>query len=708
MAQGVTESGPGAAASAPRTSDWHLGATRWTQLTLTENDPGRFDPDFWIDVMRETRSNAACISAGGYVAFYPTDIPHHYRSAHLGDTDPFGTLVDGARSLDMHVMARVDPHAVHADAARAHPEWLARTADGRPVEHWGYPDIWLTCPFGPYNREFITEVAREIVTRYDVDAVFANRWQGHGISYSEAALRSFRDETGFDLPRREGDSSDPAWRAYVVWRRRKLSELVSLWDRAVRDIRPHARFIPNLGSIAARDLDRDMLARHFPFFLIDKQGRSGVEAPWSAGRNAKRSRAVFRDRPVGLITSIGPEDHQHRWKDSVSPGAETTMWIVDGFAQGAFPWFTKFNGMVPDRRWVRPVADAFALHERLEPELAARTVTADVALLETGSEPAGTGTRAHEDGFYHALVEARIPFEIVAEQNLTVEELHRFTVLVLPDAERLSQEQCRTVQAFAESGGSVVAAHRSSLDDEYGTPRANFGLADVFGADLAMPVRGPVKNNYVALVGDHPTNAGFDGAQRIIGGTELIGVTARPGTDVPFRFVPDYPDLPMEEVYPREELGSPALIARDLPGGGRSVYVPFNLGALFWEALQPDHGTLVANAVRWALGAPERVRVRGRGLVDLAVWENPESVAVVIVNLTNPMALKGPMREILPLPEQEVSIALPEGAVGAHARLLVADADVPVRVREGRAEVIVGSADLLETVRFTWIRGEQA
>ena len=201
MAQGVTESGPEAAASAPRTSDWHLGATRWTQLTLTENDPGRFDPDFWIDVMRETRSNAACISAGGYVAFYPTDIPHHYRSAHLGDTDPFGTLVDGARSLDMHVMARVDPHAVHADAARAHPEWLARTADGRPVEHWGYPDIWLTCPFGPYNREFITEVAREIVTRYDVDAVFANRWQGHGISYSEAALRSFRDETGFDLPR---------------------------------------------------------------------------------------------------------------------------------------------------------------------------------------------------------------------------------------------------------------------------------------------------------------------------------------------------------------------------------------------------------------------------------------------------------------------------------------------------------------------------
>lgn len=709
MAQGVTGNGTQSAAGAVRVPDWHLGATRWTQLTLTENDPGRFDPGHWIDIMRETRSNAACISAGGYIAFYPTDIPYHYRSSHLADTDPFGELVEGARSLDMHVMARVDPHAVHPDAAAAHPEWLARDADGSPREHWGYPDIWLTCPFGSYNREFITEVAREIVTRYDVDAVFANRWQGHGISYSETARRSFRDETGYDLPRSEGDTSDPAWRAYVVWRRRKLSDLVSLWDQAVRDVRPHARFIPNLGSIAARDLDRDMLVRHFPFFLIDKQGRSGVEAPWSAGRNGKRSRAVFRDRPVGLITSIGPEHHQHRWKDSVAPGAETATWIVDGFAQGAFPWFTKFNGMVPDPRWIRPVAEAFELHERLEPEFAGRRITADVALLEAaGPEAARTGGRAHEEGFYHALVEARIPFELVAEQNLTVDELSQFKVLVLPDAERLSVEQCRTIQAYTEAGGSVVAAHRSSLDDEYGTPRANFGLAEVFGADLNTPVRGPVKNNYIALTEEHPLTQGFEGAQRLIGGTELIGVTARPGTGVPFRFLPDYPDLPMEEVYPRAEPDAPAVVTRELPGGGRSVYVPFNLGALFWEALQADHGTIIANAVRWALGGSERVRVTGSGLVDLAVWEDADSVAAALVNLTNPMALKGPIRETVPMPEQRVSVALPEGATGATARLLVAGTDAEVTVSGGRAEALVATAQLMEMVSFKWIREDRS
>src|SRR5690625_4888088 len=85
-----------------RTPDWYRGATRWTQLTFTDDDPATLDVDFWIDVMRRSASNALCLSAGGYMAFYPTQIQWHHRSAFLGETDPFGALVEGARSLGMH------------------------------------------------------------------------------------------------------------------------------------------------------------------------------------------------------------------------------------------------------------------------------------------------------------------------------------------------------------------------------------------------------------------------------------------------------------------------------------------------------------------------------------------------------------------------------------------------------------------------------
>ena len=117
------------------------------------------------------------------------------------------------------------------------------------------------------------------------------------------------------------------------------------------EVRPHARFIPNLGSLGLRDMDRSLIERHYPIFFIDKQGRSGIEPTWVAGRAGKRLRGMFRDRPVGLITSVGPE-HHHRWKDSVAPPVETQTYMIDGFAQGAFPWFTKFNATISDSRWL--------------------------------------------------------------------------------------------------------------------------------------------------------------------------------------------------------------------------------------------------------------------------------------------------------------------------------------------------------------------
>ena len=57
---------------------WFDRPMRWVQLTLVENDPGRFDPDFWLDYFRRLHADAATLSAGGIVAYYPTRIPLHH------------------------------------------------------------------------------------------------------------------------------------------------------------------------------------------------------------------------------------------------------------------------------------------------------------------------------------------------------------------------------------------------------------------------------------------------------------------------------------------------------------------------------------------------------------------------------------------------------------------------------------------------------
>lgn len=689
-----------------RTADWHKSATRWTQLTFAEDDPQRYDPEFWIDVFKRTRSNATCLSAGGYIAYYPSDIPYHYVSKDIGDTDPFGTLVEGARSLDMHVMARIDPHAIHQDAADAHPEWVCYTAGGKPREHWALPGIWVTCAYGDYNRVFMTKVIEEIVTRYDVDAVFGNRWHGHGTCYCQTCQTNFREFSGYDLPT-SNDAQDPVWQAWNAFHRTVLTDLVRHWDKAVKAIRPHASFIPNIGGHSMMEFDIDVIRQLAPILFVDHQGRHGNELAWNAGRQGKLVRATFRDRPVGLITSLNTEG-EYRWKDSIQSGPEIEQWAYDGMAHGLFPWFTKFNAVVPDTRWVDHIAAAFNMHAEIEPVLGHMRPTAEIAVIDPATTlrnlPHDQRRAAQLDdmGLYHALVEARIPFECLSDQVLSPETLAPFKLVILANARYLSDAQCDELRDYVARGGNLIGAFETSLHDELGRRRDDFGLADVFGATLSGETRGPLKNTYLSLNGTHELIEGFDGAERIIGGTKQITVDALPGAETPLLYIPDFPDLPMEEVYPREAPRGAALIAREMPGGGRTVYFPWNIGEIFWHTMTTDHARLIVNAVHWALGKPPQVEIKGRGLLDIALHEGEGGQAVAMVNLTNPMMLRPPIREVYPVGPFTVSVRVPEGKSVDSISLLVSGETVSFTRSDDRVSFEVPNIAAIEVAHLSW------
>ena len=238
---------------------WFDRPMRWAQLTLVEDDPALYDLQFWLDFFKRTHSDAACLSAGGCVAYYPTQIPYHHRSAWMGDSDPLGDLIRGCRELGMVVIVRTDPHVVLQDAYEAHPEWIAVDAEGNYRRHWASPHRWVTCALGPYNFEFMTEVHREIMTLYHVEGIFSNRWAGSGMCYCEHCRTNFGDAYGMDLPRTR-DPQDPAYRNYVLWRQERLFALWRLWDDEIQAIHPEARYIPNSGGGALCSLDMKTIA----------------------------------------------------------------------------------------------------------------------------------------------------------------------------------------------------------------------------------------------------------------------------------------------------------------------------------------------------------------------------------------------------------------------------------------------------------------
>jgi hypothetical protein len=682
---------------------WFDKPMRWAQLTLVENDPGRFDPQFWLDYFRRIKADAACLSAGGIVAYYPTEIPLHHRSSALGSSDPFGALVSGCRKLGMHVIARTDPHAARDDVRAAHPDWIATMPDGQPVKHWANPDLWVTCALGPYNFEFMDQVHREIVTKYGVDGIFTNRWAPQAECYCTNCQRNFKTATGLDLPR-STDGSDPVRRQFLAWRKARLTELWKVWDATIRAANPDARVIPN----GPPDLKTANELAEIQF--TDSQARRGVTPPWANGRHGKEYRAVMGRRPIGGIFSVGLEE-AYRWKDSVQSEPEVRLWVAEGTANGMRPWFTKFSGTLYDRRWLPIVERIYDWHARHEKYLRNEMSLARVALLfseQTAAVHPGVaqGDRAadHVLGMYHALVESRVPFEMIHEALLTPERLDRFKLVILADAAALSDVQCAALRAFVDRGGSILATFASSLYDEQGRRRQDFGLADLFGVSFEGRVDGPMQNSYLTLETDpatgrrHPVLEGLDDAPRIINGVFRLQVKPRVAFPSPITLIPTYPDLPMEDVYPRvTKTDIRELYLREI-GKSRVAYVPWDVDRTFWDVMSVDHGRVLRNLIAWSANEPLPVEVTGPGLVDVTIWRQRDSVTVHLVNLTNPMMMKGPLREVIPIGPLTARIRLPEGVRPRKVQLLTAGVSPRIESSTGTFVVSVPSVDVHEVI----------
>jgi hypothetical protein len=282
---------------------------------------------------------------------------------------------------------------------------------------------------------------------------------------------------------------------------------------------------------------------------------------------------------------------------------------------------------------------------------------------------------------------------------LDEDSIGRYKVLILPNIAALSDRQCEQLTNYARGGGSVIATYETSLYDEWGARRKDFGLAALFGASFDGKVDTHVQNSYLNIEKPHAITRGLENATRIINGANWVHVRAtQPLAENPLTLVPSYPDLPMEEVYTRVgHTDTPGVILRSY-GNGRVAYFPCDIDRTFWEVLAADHGTVMRNAVAWAHGGAQPLAVTGKGMIDVSLWAQKKSITAHMVNLTNPMMLKGPVRELIPSPPQKVRITIPRGQTVKSVRFLVNPAPAKYRVADSAIEVDIAPIELHEAV----------
>jgi hypothetical protein len=199
--------------------------------------------------------------------------------------------------------------------------------------------------------------------------------------------------------------------------------------------------------------------------------------------------------------------------------------------------------------------------------------------------------------------------------------------------------------------------------------------------------KNPLTNIY------HPVLHGLEDAYRIINTICQVKVKPYATFPSPVTLIPSYPDLPMEHVYPRvEDTDIRELYLRET-GNSRIVYFPGDIDRTYWQILSADHGKLLNNSIRWALNEEPVVEVNGPGVIDVTVWKQKLSMTVHLVNLTNPMLMKGPYRELIPV-QAQVTVIIPEGLKPKGVHLLVSGLIPKYELKENK--IIVSASPVYD------------
>jgi hypothetical protein len=689
---------------------WYRRVCRWGQTNITEDNPPHYDIPFWRDYWKRTHVQGVIINAGGIVAYYPSKFPLHHRAEFLNGRDLYGELAQAAHQDGLAVLARMDCNRTAADFYQAHPDWFARQASGQPHRA---EDKYVTCVNSPYYDEYIPSVLREIIERSHPEGFADNSWSGlnrESICYCDNCTRKFRAAAGKPIPARK-DWNDAGYRQWIQWNYQRRLEILDLFNRTTKDAGgPNCLYIGmNSGSVTSQSRSfRDFaeICKRAEFMLLDHQARaddSGFQQNGDTGKFVHGLLGWDKLMPESMALY---QAGRPTFRLSAKPANESRMWMIEGIAGGIQPWWHHVGAVHEDRRAYRTAEPVFKWHEEYEQYLVNRQPVASIGVVWSqrntdyyGRDESAELVDAPYRGVTQSLVRARLPYLPVHADHIE-RDAGKFSVLVLPSVAAMSEAQCAAVKRFVANGGGLVASGATSLYDEWGDPRPDFALADLFGVHAPSPDFGrkgatrASAHTYLRLPASgerHAVLRGFEETDILPFGGALEAMRVDPGATVPLTFIPAFPTYPPETAWMRvPKTDIPGLVV-STHGNARVAYLAADIDRRFGRDNLPDHGNLLANIFRWVAADRIPLDVRGPGLIDCHLYRQPGRLILHLVNLTNEGTWRAPLDELIAVGPLEVRVKLPDDIKGRAAQFLVSKGKPSVAVKQGWATLEVKS-----------------
>ncbi|MGA2328255.1 MAG: hypothetical protein ABSH05_18405 [Bryobacteraceae bacterium] len=301
---------------------WWTRLRRCAQHNFNEYDPQILDIPSWIEYWKSLRLNALVLSAGGFIAFYPTKLRDHHRSQFLGSRDLFGEYCRAAKQAGIRVIARVETNWAHEEVLKSRPEWFERTADGKPVPNVETPYAFHTCLFSTYHEEQVPAIIREITALFDVDGVFTNSWPSTG-----APVPCHRE-----ICRRLGAGSKEE---LLEKHRRRILDLCGRIKGAAREKRPDCVYNVNIQDGIRAVQSIKALAEIGDWLTADHQGRTGDTPIWDCAQQGRVAYASMCGKPVTNVVT----GNASTWRHTSRGDSEITAWLAQTTASGMIPWY---------------------------------------------------------------------------------------------------------------------------------------------------------------------------------------------------------------------------------------------------------------------------------------------------------------------------------------------------------------------------------
>jgi hypothetical protein len=697
---------------------WYEVMRRCGQINFNERDPLTMDVIAWADYWGSLKVDAVLLNGGGIVAFYPTQVPYHHRSEFLGSRDLFGEMTAASKKRGLRVVARMDCNYAYEEALKARPDWFERNRDGSPRKHNESTWLYKTCMFSPYFTEQMPAIYREINGRYPVDGFFTNGWPSTGaltICYCESCQKVYREKVG-GTPPEQTDAMSQLYRKYYDVYMDRVLEVWKLWDQVAKEKKADSVYVGNLGGGIRTVKDVKRLGEVAGWFNADHQGRSGDTVIWDCAQQGRVAQSVMKGRTITNVTG-SYSNSRPTWRHVTKSPAEATLWMAQTTASGMVPWFHWLGGAPEDDRWREVGRSFFNWLAVNEPHFRNRRSVADLAVLypqssiafyKTGERSGGPRggdqfqTSDYLQGLYYALLEGRFLFDFVHQEDLTPETLKKYRALLLPNAAYLSDGQCEQIRRYAASGGSVWATFETSRYNEWGDPRRDFALADLFGASVAGQTIGPFGNSYMRIEQRHAILKDFEGTALLPGAENRVTIKASDTRPPVLSVVPYYPAFPPEMVFPRTPRTDESAAVLRQQGNSRVAFFSGDIDRTFWRSGNTDLSQLIQNSVRWVLGdARQPVSVAGEGMAEVFAWETEPGYALHVLNYNNPNMTRGFVRRFYAIGPQQVEFDVAAGKKISGVRALRAGRSLSFKQSDRTVRFEIPSVTDYEVIALT-------